>query len=57
MLVSNESSYFLKPHAEFTTALLVAIFTEQGNLGGYFADAGAIAFVVIISVLTSIVIT
>ena len=30
------------------------IFTEQGNLGGYFADAGAIAFVVIISVLTSV---
>ena len=34
--------------------MLIAIFTEQGNLGGYFADAGAIAFVVIISVLTSV---
>ena len=36
--------------ALFIIILLVAIFTEQGNLGGYFADAGAIAFVVIISV-------
>ena len=40
--------------ALFIIILLVAIFTEQGNLGGYFADAGAIAFVVIISVLTSV---
>ena len=38
----------------FIIILLIAIFTEQGNLGGYFADAGAIAFVVIISVLTSV---
>ena len=40
--------------ALFIIILLVAIFTEQGNLGGYFADVGAIAFVVIISVLTSV---
>ena len=40
--------------ALFVIILLVAIFTEKGNLGGYFADAGAIAFVVIISVLTTV---
>ena len=34
--------------------VIIAIFTERNNLGGYFADVGAISFVVIVSILTSV---
>ena len=38
----------------FIFIIIVAIFTERNNLGGYFADVGAISFVVIVSILTTV---
>ena len=45
----DRAAFFL-----FILIVIIAIFTERNNLGGYFADVGAISFVVIVSILTSV---
>ena len=45
----DRAAFFL-----FIFIIIIAIFTERDNLGGYFADVGAISFVVIVSILTSV---
>ena len=45
----DRAAFFL-----FILIVFIAILTEKDNLGGYFADVGAISFVVIVSVLSSI---
>ncbi len=45
----DRAAFFL-----FIFIVIIAIFTERDNLGGYFADVGAISFVVIVSILTSV---
>ena len=43
----DKAAFFL-----FILIVFIAILTERDNLGGYFADVGAISFTVIVSVLT-----
>ena len=45
----DRAAFFL-----FIFIIIIAIFTERNNLGGYFADVGAISFVVIVSILTTV---
>merc|ERR1711991_114170 len=45
----DRAAFFL-----FIFIVIIAIFTERNNLGGYFADVGAISFVVIVPILTSV---
>ena len=45
----DQAAFFL-----FILIVIIAIFTERNNLGGYFADVGAISFVVIVSILTTV---
>ncbi len=45
----DRAAFFL-----FILIVIIAIFTERNNLGGYFADVGAISFVVIVCILTSV---
>tara|TARA_B100000989_G_scaffold243038_1_gene189984 strand:+ start:2258 stop:3112 length:855 start_codon:yes stop_codon:yes gene_type:complete len=45
----DRAAFFL-----FILIVTIAILTERNNLGGYFADVGAISFVVIICILVSV---